>query len=124
MRFPRTLLLFVLGAVAFAAPAPKPSTWTAGWDKPVDPSRDCRFDYDGEKLTITVPGKNHGLDVMGNRLNAPHLLREVQGDFVVQVRVRGAFAPTGHEGYHRAGLLLTYGNTVVKVQRTANLAEN
>src|SRR6266498_1793752 len=123
MCFPTVLLLSVLG-VAFAAPAPRPSTWTAGWDKPVDPSRDCRFDYEGEKLTITVPGKNHGLDVMENRLNAPHLLRAVRGDFDVQVRVGGNFRPAGNEGYRRAGFLLMYGNTVVRIQRAANLAEN
>src|SRR5262249_46261637 len=116
--------LSVFGMATFAAPAPKPSIWTAGWDRPVDLCRDCRFDHDGDKLTITVPGKNHGLDVAENRLNAPHLLREVRGDFVVQVRVRGTFTPTGDEGYHRAGLLLMFGKSVVRVQRIANLAKN
>jgi hypothetical protein len=123
MRCSTILVLAALSAVALAAPAPKPSVWKAGWDRPVDLCRDCRFDYDGDRLTITVPGKNHGLEVAENRLNAPHLLREVRGDFVVQVRVRGTFAPNGDEGYHRAGLLLMYEKTVLRVQRTASLAE-
>jgi len=123
MRCSTILVLSALSAVTLAAPAPKPSVWRTGWDRPVDPSRDCRFDYDGDKLTITVPGKNHGLDVMGNRLNAPHLLREVRGDFDIQIRVSENFRPAGNEGYHRAGLLLMYEKTVLRVQRTASLAE-
>jgi regulation of enolase protein 1 (concanavalin A-like superfamily) len=83
----------------------------------MDAVGDCRFDRDSDKLIITVPGKDHGLDVQQNRLNAPHLLREVKGDFVIQMRVGGVFAPVGEEGYHRAGFLFTSGKEFLTVQR-------
>jgi regulation of enolase protein 1 (concanavalin A-like superfamily) len=38
-----------------------------------------------------VPGKNHGLAVEIGLVNAPRLLRDVEGDFVAQVRVQGTF---------------------------------
>jgi regulation of enolase protein 1 (concanavalin A-like superfamily) len=80
-----------------------------GWDRPVDPVGDCRFDRRGDRLTVTVPGKGRELDVAGRRLNAPRLLRDVRGDFMVQVRVEGrlrtADMPVGRE-WGQAGLLL------------------
>src|SRR4051794_30997939 len=90
-----TLLLCVLVAAAVMAaptPAPRPSgSWNTGWDKPNDPSGGCRFDRDGDKMTITVKGKGHGLDQEKGKLNVPHLLRDAAGDFAVQVRVAGDF---------------------------------
>jgi regulation of enolase protein 1 (concanavalin A-like superfamily) len=106
-------LLAVSGGLAAPAPLPRPSqVWNTGWDRPVDPVGDCRFERQGDKLTITVPGKGHELDVRQGRLDAPHLLRQAEGDFLVQVRV-GVTAAAG-----RAGLLLRGGDTdpVVTVQ--------
>jgi regulation of enolase protein 1 (concanavalin A-like superfamily) len=102
------LLLCTLLAVAggLAAPAPLPrSPWATGWEKPVDPVGDCRFDRKGDKLTITVPGDGHALE----EHTAPCLLREVVGDFLVEVRVGGNFRPKdpkGYGGWRQAGLLL------------------
>jgi regulation of enolase protein 1 (concanavalin A-like superfamily) len=114
-------LLPLLAVTAItAAPAPKPQTWVQGWEKPVGPLRDCRIDPDGDKLTVTIPGKDHGFDVRNNRLNGPSLMREVEGDFLIQVRVASSFKPRGEEGHHRAGLLFRDGETYFKVQLTAN----
>jgi regulation of enolase protein 1 (concanavalin A-like superfamily) len=124
------LLSALVAAAALAAPAPAPRAsgpWVRGWGKPADPAGDCRFDREGERLTITVPGKGHDLDVAGGRLNAPRLLREVEGDFVVQVRVRGDFQRPDlkSEGiFRRAGLLLTTGNTYFTVQRVNDPSES
>jgi hypothetical protein len=114
-------LLCALAAIAAAvAPAPRPQPWVAGWDRPVDLAGNCRFDRNGDKLTITIPGKDHPLDVPNKRLNAPHLLRDVQGDFSVQVRVGGVGKPAGGTGYHRAGLLLTDGWVFWRWERSAD----
>jgi regulation of enolase protein 1 (concanavalin A-like superfamily) len=88
-------LLAVAGGVAAPAPLSRPSeVWSTGWDRPVDPVGDCRFERKGDKLTLTVPARE-------GRKTPPRLLRDVEGDFVVQVRV----CPSGH----RAGLVLTGG---------------
>jgi hypothetical protein len=114
-------LLCALATVAAAvAPAPRPQPWVAGWDRPVDLVGNCRFDRNADKLTITIPGKDHGLDVPNKRLNAPYLLRDVRGDFSVQVRVGAVGKPTGRTGYHRAGLLLTDGWVFWRWERSAH----
>jgi hypothetical protein len=104
------LLAVAGGLLAAPAPFPRPSkVWITGWDKPSDPVGDCRFVRRGDKLTISVPGKGHELDLAKGHHNAPCLLREVVGDFVVQVRVGGNFRPDdpkGHGGSRQAGLLL------------------
>ena len=97
--------LLAVASVLTAAPAPFPRTtkpWFDGWDKPVDPEGDCKFDRKGDKLTITVPGG--GIP----RLDAPRLQRKLRGDFMVQVRVNGNIGTKGG-----AGIVLMAGNTVV-----------
>jgi regulation of enolase protein 1 (concanavalin A-like superfamily) len=96
--------------------------WTDGWNWPIDPVGDCRFERKGDRLTITVPGKGHVLDPSAGGLLAPHLLRDVEGDFAVQVRVGGDFqrAKLDENGvFRRAGLLLTDGKEYVKFVRAA-----
>jgi hypothetical protein len=81
--------------------------WFTGWDKPRDSVGDCRFRREGDRLTITVPGRGHTVDFFDGRPNVPCLLRDVAGDFVVQVRVKGTFWPSNEiRGCHRAGLVL------------------
>jgi regulation of enolase protein 1 (concanavalin A-like superfamily) len=65
-----------------------------GWDKPVDPDGDCKFLRDKGVLTIEVPGKDHDLAIERKLMNSPRLLRDVEGDFVAQVRVSGTFVPS------------------------------
>jgi hypothetical protein len=83
----------------------------------VDPLGDCRFHRKGERLTITVPGQGHALDQDGVRHNAPRLLRDVEGDFVAQVRVAGNFEPAVEEGARRAGFILVDGTGLVTAVR-------
>ena len=101
------LLLFLISCAVFAAPAPK-SSWEC-----IDPDHDCKFDVkkDGT-VTIELPGGDHDLNPYRNRSNAPRLLRELEGDFVVQVRVSGSFRPSAKSSVEdqdsrvAAGLLL------------------
>lgn len=80
------LVVFLLASVILAAPAPPP--FKAGWDKPLDPDSDCKFTREKDSLTIELPGTDHDYYPLRGRVNAPRLLREIEGDFEMQVRVR------------------------------------
>jgi regulation of enolase protein 1 (concanavalin A-like superfamily) len=120
------LVVLLTGCVVLAAPAPADRPWVAGWDKPVDPDRDCKFIRDKDTLTIEVPGKDHDLAIERNLMNSPRLLRDVGGDFVAQVRVRGTFLPsqtstsTERLPFVGAGLLLMASEqTYIRLERAA-----
>jgi hypothetical protein len=80
----------------------------------VDPGGDCRVDLDRsqDRILIRVPGTPHVLSAELGRLNAPRLLRAVEGDFDAVVRVEGVFQPAGrttmrpYAPYHGAGILV------------------
>lgn len=114
---------------ALAAPVPpgKPARekgpWFDGWDKPVDPKGDSRFDRKGGRLTLTVPGKGRVIGMARARgryllragATAPRLLRDVSGDFTVQARVSGsASGKAVRRGAYRAGLVLLDGEVIVQ----------
>jgi regulation of enolase protein 1 (concanavalin A-like superfamily) len=114
----RLAALFVcalLAVAAVAAPAPfRPSgPWFSGWDKPVDSVGDCTFDRNGDKLTLIVPAQKV-------RNKGPRLLRNVEGDFVAQVRITSTFRPAGKGEYDvAAALWITDGSTSVFLARSA-----
>ncbi len=55
----------------------------------IDPADDCKFQLEKGKVTITVPGTWHDLTYTSaySNLNAPRVLREIEGDFRLQARV-------------------------------------
>jgi regulation of enolase protein 1 (concanavalin A-like superfamily) len=82
------------------------------WGQIIDPDRDCQFRLDGGRLTISVPATRHDLAAETGGLNAPRVLRDIEGDFIVQVKVSGNVVHNGdrtakqNAPYHGAGLLL------------------
>src|SRR5262245_63307451 len=79
-----------LTCAALGAPAPSKRDSTllvTTWSEQVDPDKDCKFVKDGDALVIEIPGKDHDLWPRDRQMNAPRLLKEVEGDFDVQVRV-------------------------------------
>ena len=126
IRYFSGLLLFLTFCAALAAPVPQMKPFETGWDKPVDPDGDCKFRRDKDVLTIELPGKDHDLGIERNRMNAPRLLRDVEGDFIVEVRVSGEFRPSSDStaaerlAFVGAGLLLMNGDkTYVRLERAA-----
>ena len=122
---------FLCACIALAAPAPSNVPWVTGWDKPVDPDKDCKFIRDKGTLTIEVPGKDHDLGIERGLMNSPRLLRDVEGDFVAQVRVSGTFKPSQNSTSNErlpfvgAGLLLMADEkTYFRLERTALYAES
>jgi hypothetical protein len=80
----------LLAYAALAAPAPKPQPFVSGWAKPVDPDKDCTIKCEKDALIMEMPGRDHDYDPRRGQFNAPRLCREreIEGDFVMQVRVR------------------------------------
>jgi regulation of enolase protein 1 (concanavalin A-like superfamily) len=84
-----------------------------GWGRAFDPDGDSQFFIARDTLLINVPGSAYAHDLAAeiNRTNAPRVLRQVNGDFTVQVRVDGRFAPgqksrqNNRLAYNGAGLV-------------------
>jgi regulation of enolase protein 1 (concanavalin A-like superfamily) len=98
-----------------------------------DPDGDCKIEEKEGKLTIKVPGSLH--DLFPNqkdekkRLNAPRVLREVEGDFVAYVKVTADWKPGGKIAeantfpYNGAGLLIWgEGGEFVRLERNVWIA--
>src|SRR5262249_15437390 len=84
-----------------------------GWGKAIDPDNDCEFQLGRQgKLTIKIPGKDHALSFERNQMNAPRVLQPVEGDFIVQTKLSGAYPAgavsvvDGRRPFHGAGLVL------------------
>ena len=95
-------------------PKPEPKvTELKDWGEVINPDKDCKLTpADAKKITFEVPGKLHDLYFDGGPTNAPRVMREVTGDFVVTVKVSGEFKPGPRSTspktlpYHGAGILL------------------
>lgn len=109
------LVAFLLTCTLLAAPAPRP--FVSDWGRPIDPDKDCKITRDKGVLTIEMPGTNHDYDTARKRLNAPRLVRECEGDFELQVRLRIDSDPSakstvkGQSSFVAAGILVIPPNT-------------
>jgi len=116
---------------ALAPPDDKPGAAVGAWGQAVDPKGDCKIALDGEKLTIEVPGSLHDLSVEAGDVNAPRVLRPIEGDFIAQVKVAGAVVHNGNRTsdtylpYHGAGLVIWVdGQTYLRLERAVTLRGN
>ena len=108
-------LVLVLVCVCTLSPVPslgqEPARKLEGWGQIVDPDGDCEFSAEDRQATITVPGTPHDLSSELNRMNAPRIIRSIEGDFTLAVIVNGEFEPgkaniEGRTAYNGAGLLI------------------
>lgn len=100
----------------------------ADWGTPSDPNGDCKFFRAPGELLISVPGSTgpHDLAADVDKFNAPRVLKPVSGDFVIQVKVEGRYAPgnkstlPGRHSYIGAGLVvMANSNNVICLARAA-----
>lgn len=104
---------FLLASATSAVPAPNLS----GWGKSVDPDKDCKINRSRDTLTIEMPGAEHDYDPIRKCFNAPRLLRDIEGNFDLRVRVRIDCRPSarstvkGQLSCVSAGILLIYPDT-------------
>jgi regulation of enolase protein 1 (concanavalin A-like superfamily) len=118
----RALAFALACASALSAPgAPVPKArdtvfYKEGWDRAIDPDRDCKFTLSREALTVEVPAKAHDLYANYRLANAPRLMRDVTGDFSVEARVTGPFHATekstlnDQPAYTSGGLIIDSGD--------------
>ena len=84
------------------------------WTDIVDPDGDRKVELDERenRLMMIVPGKTHLLSCRGRSHECCRVLRDINGDFDVNVRVSGTNHPGGkatttlYPPYHGAGILL------------------
>jgi regulation of enolase protein 1 (concanavalin A-like superfamily) len=103
--------IFMLVGMAKADDAPLGKS-IKGWGKIIDPKGDCSLEEKDGTVTMTVVGR-HDLSIELDRpMDAPRVMRELEGDFIAMVKVEGAFGPMGpstvpeRRPYVGAGLLL------------------
>ena len=83
-----------------------------GWGRVIDPDGDCRFSIEKGRVAIAIPGTVHALSAERGQTNAPRVLREVEGDFIAQVKVSGVCPPRSsslvpaRRPFRAAGLLI------------------
>jgi regulation of enolase protein 1 (concanavalin A-like superfamily) len=93
-RFLGSLALGETRVRATGTPEPEPQgTKLADWGLAIDPDKDCKFAPEGRNLTIDVPPNWHDMGGALHKFNAPRVMREVEGDFVLTVKVGGDFKP-------------------------------
>jgi regulation of enolase protein 1 (concanavalin A-like superfamily) len=117
---------------AAGRPEPEPTGKELGdWGLAIDQDKDCEFQPDGKSLTLKIPGKLHDLNPDSGILNSPRVVREVDGDFVVTVRVTGDFKPGGKSTnpkgvpYNGAGLIIwSDSDNFIRLERAAVLRNN
>lgn len=120
-----TFVVAVVGSSAgFSQVATPPPL--RGWGQIVDPNRDCQIRQDGRRLTIGIPAKTHDLNPEAGGMNAPRVLRDIEGDFIAQVKVSGKLRPAENQTverffpYQGAGLLLWQdARNYVRLERAA-----
>jgi regulation of enolase protein 1 (concanavalin A-like superfamily) len=109
------MLLLLINVCLSLAPIfsqTKKSSNLKGWGVVTDPDGDCKFQTKKSKLIITLPGTLHDLNPRNNKINAPLVLQEVEGNFSVQVKISGDFQPgekstaPNSPPFNGAGLLL------------------
>jgi regulation of enolase protein 1 (concanavalin A-like superfamily) len=84
---------FVLVAVALAA-GEQPVQKIKGWGEVFDPEKDTKLSEGKGKLAITIPADAHRDMWAGKgKITSPRVLQEVEGNFVLQVKVLGVIRP-------------------------------
>jgi len=95
-RFLGSLMLGAGRVRAAGKPEPEHTgTDLPGWGLAIDPGKDCQFLSEAKNLSLKMPGTWHDLNPDSGKLNAPRVVRTVEGDFVVTAKVSGDFRPGG-----------------------------
>jgi regulation of enolase protein 1 (concanavalin A-like superfamily) len=128
-RFLGSLAIGEAKARAAGTPEPEPTgKELAGWGLAIDKDKDCQFRPEEKTLALEVPGTLHDLNPDSGVLNAPRVMRPVEGDFLATVKVTGDFKPGGKSTnpkgvpYNGAGILIwSDSDNYIRLERGALL---
>jgi regulation of enolase protein 1 (concanavalin A-like superfamily) len=102
----------------------------AGWGTAIDPGEDCEIRPVARSLTVKLPGTLHDLNPDSGKLNAPRIIRPVEGDFSITVKVAGDFKPGGTSTnpkgvpYNGAGIIIwSDPDNFIRLERGAMLRQ-
>ena len=95
-----------------------------------DPDADCSLEAGGTWAAIAIPGTLHDFSLLdGRRTNAPRIMTEVEGDFLVEVVAslggppQDPPVPASPVAFHGAGLMIwSEGVEAIRFERAAFLA--
>jgi S1-C subfamily serine protease/regulation of enolase protein 1 (concanavalin A-like superfamily) len=126
-RFLGSLALGEAKVRANGTPEPEPKgTKLAGWGLAIDPDKDCKFTPESRNMTINVAAAWHDMGGALRKFNAPRVMRPVDGDFVLTVKVDGDFNPRGPSTnpksipYVAGGILLWHDSAnFIRLERAA-----
>jgi regulation of enolase protein 1 (concanavalin A-like superfamily) len=97
-----------------------------GWGMAFDPLKDCEFTGEKNRLLVNVTGSRHQSPAPQQILNAPRVMHEVDGDFVITVKVVGEFRPGGKSTnpksvpFNGAGIIVfSDADNFIRVERAA-----
>ena len=118
------LLILVLSITGLRAAAAQETVAVSAWGQPINADDTCQIRVTDEQVEISIAKGPRDLSAELNVTDAPRVMREVNGDFTVQVRVipdfrlRGQSTITGRPVFCSAGLLLWSSKTdYVRLER-------
>jgi regulation of enolase protein 1 (concanavalin A-like superfamily) len=128
-RFLGSLAIGEARARAAGTPEPEPAGHElADWGLAIDPDGDCPLHPENKALDVAVPGTLHDLNPDSGKLNALRVMRPVEGDFAITVKVAGDFQPAGKSTnprgvpYNGAGILIwSDSDNFIRLERGAVL---
>ncbi len=82
-------LVLIAGLAALAPADDGKPVEVAGGGRFIDPEGDCKLRQENGKWLVDVPGVYHDLWPKKGKVNAPRILRDVEGDFTAQVKIPG-----------------------------------
>lgn len=114
---------------AQGTPTPDPKgVEIPGWGVAIDPYKDGEFvpEGEGKRLTVKLTGSEHQKPVPKQLLYIPRVVREVEGDFVITVKIVGEFKPGGKSTHPKnlpfngAGILIwSDPENMIRIERAA-----